>query len=163
MAVGVGSGSKSSRVDIPAINVKNINHWNFFFRIAVDVQGKFCLEVLDSVIPEDESEEDREERITQYGDTSKKLIAWLAQACEKNPSAASHFTSYVGPSWANGMYVYILNRYKAKGENRVGKLMINFHTLTMIPGETFRRLRIASGTWSLRSETSIQIKSQLMN
>ena len=75
MASRAGSGSsKSSRVDIPAININDINHWNFFFRIAVDVQGKFCLEVLDMVIPDDESEEDKEERITQYGDTSKKLI-----------------------------------------------------------------------------------------
>ena len=99
MTSRVGSGSsKSSRVDIPAINIADINQWNFFFRIAVDVQGKFCLETLDMVIPDGESEEDQEERITQYGDTSKKLIAWLAQACEKNTNAASHFTNYLGPN-----------------------------------------------------------------
>ena len=129
-------GSDSSKVgELSMFDDKDPITWKFFFRIYL-AQFMGYIEVIEMPIPEDESEEECAERINQYGKINGKLIAMIGGSCYKNPICRNLLRGYTGHQWAYYYLEFLMKRFKPKGEQRLGQLIVKFGQLTMTGTET---------------------------
>ena len=84
------------------------------------------IEVIEIPIPEDESENDYTKRIRQYGKINGKLIAMIDGSRYKNPNCRNLQHEYTGHQWAYYYLEFPIQRFKPKGERRLGQLMVKF-------------------------------------
>ena len=87
-------------------------------------------------IPEDESENDQIESIHQYGKINGKLIRIIGGSCNRNPICRTLLRGYTGVEWTYYYLEFPMKRFKPKGEQRLGRLIVKFEQLTMTAIET---------------------------
>ena len=93
------------------------------------------IEVVEMPIPENETDKEHAERTNPsvWKDKWKAHIAMIGGSCCRNPICQTLLWEYTGVQWAYYYLEFLMKRFKPKGEQRLGQLIVKFGQLKYPP------------------------------
>jgi Zinc knuckle len=90
-------------------------------------------------VPKKETAEEKEERIEEYGEDSRKAYSYLVEACTNSPVAMGIVLNHAATDetcWANTLLKRLTARFTLQASTRLQNLIGEFNILTVAPEET---------------------------
>ena len=90
-------------------------------------------------VPKKETAEEKEERIEEYGEDSRKAYSYLVDACASSPVAMGIVLNHAATDetcWANTLLKRLTARFTLQASTRLQNLIGEFNILTVAPEET---------------------------
>ena len=106
----------------------------FFFTAAVSKHAG-AKHVLNTVVPNNgETDDEKNKRISDFGDTNDLVYSMLMEACFKHPEAMLVAANYT-KGWANELLTILKERFGHVDRQVTQSLVQEFHNMEMSPAE----------------------------
>ena len=114
--------------------------WLLMFKIFLLKLGSKFTEIFVTPIPEDESEDGRDERLKEYETTNWTTVSYIADACSDNEAAMAVFSEMANNGirniWTTTLISELEKRLDQKTDSKMANLMRDWGALSMVHRET---------------------------